>query len=62
MSVPVGVGPQVNKFEQVSCVEYQMLVAGDRSIGGSKGGARDVPPLGVQILSSSCTFRQKNEK
>ena len=33
------------------------------SIGGSKGGARDTrPPLGVQILSFSCSFRQKIEK
>ena len=33
------------------------------SIGGSKGGARDAcPPPGVQILSFSCSFRQKVEK
>ena len=31
-------------------------------IGGSKGGARDARPLGVQILSFSCSFRQKNCK
>ena len=32
-------------------------------IGGSKGGARDArPPLGVQILSFSCSFRQIFEK
>ena len=33
------------------------------SIGGSKGGARDArPPLGVQILSFSCSFWQKIDK
>ena len=33
-------------------------------IGGSKGGGRQgrAPPLGVQILSFSCSFRQKNWK
>ena len=30
-------------------------------IGGSKGGARDAPPP-IQILSFSCSFRQKFEK
>ena len=30
-------------------------------IGGSKGGARDAPPMGVPILSFSCSFRQKIE-
>ena len=33
------------------------------TIGGSKGGHQGrVPPLGVQILSFSCSFRQKCEK
>ena len=30
MSVPVGLGPQVNKFEQISCDDHQMY-------GSSKG-------------------------
>ena len=38
-------------------------VSPKQSIGGSKGGARDArPPLGVQILSFSCSFWQKIEK
>ena len=32
-----------------------------KTIGGSKGGAKDAP-TGVQILSFSCSFRQKNCK
>ena len=36
---------------------------GEKIIGGSKGGRQGrVPPLGVQILSFSCSFRQKCEK
>ena len=31
-------------------------------IGGSQEGARDVRPSGVQILSFSCSFRQKFAK
>ena len=31
MSVPGGIGPQVNKFEQVSSDDHQMSVAGGRS-------------------------------
>ena len=32
-------------------------------IGGSKGGRQGrAPPLGVQILSFSCSFQQKFEK
>ena len=36
MSVPVGVGPQVNKFEQVSSDGHKMSLAGrgDRTRGG----------------------------
>ena len=30
MSVPVGVGPQVNEFEQVSSDDHQMSVVGGR--------------------------------
>ena len=30
MSVLVGVGPQVNKFEQVSSDDHQMSVVGER--------------------------------
>ena len=32
------------------------------SLADPRGGARDAPPLGVQILSFSCSFRQKCEK
>ena len=38
---------------------------GEGGIGRSKGGARDtlpIRPIGVQILSFSCSFRQKNWK
>ena len=35
---------------------------GYQTIGGSKGGARDAPPPGVQILSFLCSFWQKNCK
>ena len=31
MSVPVGVGPQVNEFEQVSSDDHQMSAVGGRS-------------------------------
>ena len=34
MSLAVGVGPQVNKFEQVSSVDHQMSLAG---VGMSEG-------------------------
>ena len=41
MSLPVGmgrVGTHVNKFEQVSCDDHQMSVAGSRYAGPMPGG------------------------
>ena len=35
MSVPVGVCPQVNKFEQVSSDDHQMSLSGVSKSGGS---------------------------
>ena len=41
---------------------FDQISTRDAHIGGSKGGARDASPLGVQILSFSCSFWQKNWK
>ena len=52
-----------NQEDQNVCAEVLANSGADLYIGGSKGGRQGrAPPLGVQILSFSCSFRQKCEK
>ena len=41
MSVPMGVGSQVNKFEQVSSDDHEMSVVGEGEVTGRGGGGRE---------------------
>ena len=55
--------PWTNTCENITFLQLRLravtITIQFHAIGGSKGDARDVPPLGVQILSFSCSFCQK---